>query len=216
MICLYVMSLADFPTQSVLPLLSPLRQQRIATCRRPQDAAALAGAGWLLRQALQQWGVEPHRQILTQNPWGKPQLAETALPQFSLSHGGGWAVCAVSDTPVGVDVEAPRCTMAVAKRWFHENEIRAAEALPQAQQADALLRIWTAKEAFLKALGRGLTLPLDSFVVRLDDDGALLLQSYSDEPWQLHEYTLDGARICLCTTESCPEPETVTIANCAP
>lgn len=203
MITLHALRLSDIEVNAVLPLLPDQRRRRITACRREADRQALAGAGWLLQTALRQWGVEPEQQVFTQNRWGKPQLEGAGMPQFSLSHGGGWAVCAVADTPVGVDVEAPRCTMAVARRWFHENELHAAENLTPEAQADTLLRIWTAKEAFLKALGRGLTLPLDSFLVRLEPRAALL-QNYSDALWRLHEYKLDDSRVCLCTTEEKP------------
>jgi len=196
--------------RSLISKLPQSRQQRILSCRLSRDRAALCGAGLLLRQALCDCGIAPDEQIFAENRWGKPQLAGMETPQFSLSHGGGWAVCAVADTPLGVDVELPRCTMAVAERWFCREEVQAVQTLPYEEWADALLRIWTAKEAFLKALGRGLTLPLNSFAVDLDEP-AQLRQDYSDAPWRLEEYRLGAARVCLCTTEPRPKLEILDI-----
>jgi len=125
---------------------------------------------------------------------------------FSLSHGGSWAVCAVGETPLGVDVELPRCSIAVARRWFHPEEVAAAE------DPDSLCRLWTAKEAFVKALGTGFSTPLNSFVVRLDP--IRLEQTHSPLAYALHEYRLPPCRLCLCTTA--PRPPLTVVKKEAP
>ena len=197
--------------EALLPLLSPQRQQRILACRHGADRARLAGAGWLLRYALSQEGIPVHAQQFTTSPDGKPLLANGSL-DFSLSHSGEWVLCAVSSQLVGVDVELPRCTMATARRFFAPEEVAMVEALPKAAQADALLRLWTAKEAFTKALGTGLKQGLGSFSVRLDQNGATLVQNISPLPYRLEEYVLPGCRVCLCTLEARPELQEVTLS----
>ena len=205
---LYVLDLIpwlDGKWQEWLPALPEERQKKALACRRDSDGARAAGAGWLLQYALAQAGVPKEDQVFTENPWGKPQLTDREDLHFSLSHSGTWAVCAVGASPLGVDVESPRCTMAVARRCFHPAEVKALEALePEAQQA-ALSRLWTAKEAYLKALGRGLTLPMRSFAITLTPDTACLDRS----PYRLHEYRLGDSFLCLCTTEDRPEMEQI-------
>ena len=189
--------------EELLPFLSPQRQQRIRACRHGADRARLAGAGWLLRYALSQEGIPVHAQQFTTSPDGKPMLANGSL-DFSLSHSGEWVLCAVSSQLVGVDVELPRCTLATARRFFAPEEVAMVESLPKSAQADALLRLWTAKEAFTKALGTGLKQGLGSFSVRLDQNGATLEQNISPLPFRLEEYVLPGCRACLCTLEPRP------------
>lgn len=205
---LYILDLTpwlDGAWREWLPFLPEARQKKALACRRDSDGARVAGAGWLLQSALAKAGVPQEAQVFTENPWGKPQLRDRADLHFSLSHSGTWAVCAVGASPLGVDIESPRCTMAVARRCFHPTEIEALERLePEAQQA-ALGRLWTAKEAYLKAIGRGLTLPLNSFAVTLTPDAALLDQS----PYRLHAYRLGSYALCLCTTEARPEMEQI-------
>ena len=186
--------------EALLPLLSPQRQQRILACRHGADRARLAGAGWLLRYALSQEGIPVHAQQFTTSPDGKPMLINGSL-DFSLSHSGEWVLCAVSAKRVGVDVELPRCTLATARRFFAPEEVAMVEALPKSAQVDALLRLWTAKEAFTKALGTGLKQGLASFSVHLSQDGAVLEQNISPLPFRLEEYVLPGCRACLCTLE---------------
>lgn len=195
--------------EALLPLLSPQRQQRILACRHGADRARLAGAGWLLRYALSQEGIPVHAQQFTTSPDGKPLLANGSL-DFSLSHSGEWVLCAVSAKCVGVDVELPRCTMATARRFFAPEEVAMVESLPKSAQADALLRLWTAKEAFTKALGTGLKQGLGSFSVRLGQNGATLVQNISPLPFRLEEYVLPGCRACLCTLE--PRPPLLEVA----
>ena len=177
------------------------RQTRALACRLDADGARIAGAGWLLQYALEQAGIPAGQQRFTENPWGKPLLRDRADLHFSLSHSGTWAVCAVGASPLGVDVEPPRCTMAMARRCFHPSEIEALKRLEPEAQPEALGRLWTAKEAYLKALGRGLTQPLNSFAVTLTPEAALLDRS----PYRLHEYRLGDYFLCLCTTEARPE-----------
>ncbi len=201
---LYVLDLRpwlDGKWRELLPLLPEARQKKALACRRDADGARTACAGWLLQYALIQAGVPQEAQIFTENPWGKPLLRDRADLHFSLSHSGTWAVCAVGASPLGVDVEPPRCTIAMARRFFHPLEIEALERLKPEAQPDALGRLWTAKEAYLKALGRGLTQPLNSFAVTLTPEATLLDRS----PYRLHEYRLGDYFLCLCTPEARPE-----------
>lgn len=194
--------------QELLPVLPPERQAAVQRRRSDADRARAAGAGWLLQYALTQAGIAPEDQILNKTELGKPFLPAHPEVHFNLSHSGHWAVCAVSCDPVGVDVEQPRCTMEIARRFFRPQELEGLDALPDLQ--DRLNRLWTAKEAFIKALGGGLTVPLNSFTVLLHANGAKLNQNLSSLPYRLHEYRLDDSRISLCTTENGPELTLIT------
>lgn len=157
--------------RTLLPGLPPERQRRALACRWEIDGARLACAGFLLQQTLASAGIPISDQVFTKNEWGKPRLVSNAV-DFSLSHAGNFCVCALDSSPLGVDVELPRISMAVAARCFHPDEAAFLQTLPEEAQKDALLRLWTAKESYLKYLGRGLRVPLDSFCVRLDENGA--------------------------------------------
>lgn len=96
---------------------------------------------------------------------GKPFLLGLAEPLFfNLSHTGNHLLIAVSSTgEVGVDIEQHqqrRSFIPLAERCFSANELNYWQALPKAQQLPAFYRLWTAKEAFVKATGRGIALGL--------------------------------------------------------
>lgn len=110
---------------------------------------------------------------------GKPALSGIpGAPHFNLSHSGDLAVVAVSsDLELGVDVEAVRPLKEdVAERFFSAAEIAALAKLAESDRLDAFYRCWTRKEAVIKALGTGLSLPLKSFDVSIDAAGARLLR----------------------------------------
>lgn len=203
--------LQDGRWKLLLPSLTPARAARACACRKEADAARIAGAGWLLDFALTKENIPPAARVFSKNEWGKPFLKDLPLA-FSLSHTGHYAVCAVGPSPLGVDIESARCTMALAWRHFHPDELSYLQSLPPTSQPEALLRLWTAKEAFLKALGRGLSLPLDCFSVSLSPSGAQLHQTLSHAPLLLHEYRLQAFHICLCA----PQARPALVELCAP
>ncbi len=196
--------------RELLETLPPERQQKALTCRFSLDQARSAGAGWLLQYALEQAGIPAARQNFDKTALGKPFLADHQEIHFSLSHTGSWVTCAVSHDPVGVDVEMPRCTYHIGQRFFQPQELEGLDQLEHFQCRDQLNRLWTGKESFVKALGGGLTIPLNSFTVKLHEDHAELIQDLSPLPYRLHEYRADVCRVCLCTTEDRPELQWIT------
>jgi 4'-phosphopantetheinyl transferase len=126
----------------------------------------------LLRRALREMldGEEPR---LVREPLGRPELdpAQRGRPplSFNLTHTRGFAACAIRrGGPVGIDAEDVRRPIdidPVAARWFAPAERRLLANLPEAARVDAFFRIWTAKEAILKAAGLGLRLSPERFAV---------------------------------------------------
>ena len=121
-------------------------------------------------------GIAPQKLEFSFNEFGKPDLANCSEPlRFNLSHTKGLSALAICvDAAVGVDVEAVRPMddwRDVAQSHFSQSEIAALENAEPSDQQNAFFRCWTRKEAFLKAHGRGLSIPLDSFAVSLEAEG---------------------------------------------
>jgi 4'-phosphopantetheinyl transferase len=128
-------------------------------------------------------------------PAGKPRLADPDAANrlaFNVAHSQDVALLAITRGPrVGTDIEQVRDTAElslVASRYFSHLEQTTLFALPHAEQVEAFYRIWTRKEAFLKASGEGLWRPLDSFSVSLGRDDAQLLDlrdaAFTPTQWQ--------------------------------
>ena len=158
----------------------------------------------LLRIVLSHYvGEDPRVWVFRRSAHGKPVVAGPApLPlEFNLSHTRGLAACAVAMARnVGVDVEALRSSpdhLLLARRFFAPAELAALEALPPQRQPDAFFRFWTLKEAFVKAQGKGLSVPLDSFAFSLAADRPPQVSFPSSgrddpDPWQFAQLTLGG------------------------
>jgi 4'-phosphopantetheinyl transferase len=104
---------------------------------------------------------------------GRPEIAAPKSPlRFNLSHTQGLAACAVTNgCDVGIDVEnitrkhSPR----LAERVFSRRELKTLRGLPAGEQARRFFELWTLKEAYLKARGLGLMIPLKTFSFYRDD-----------------------------------------------
>jgi 4'-phosphopantetheinyl transferase len=162
---------------------------------RRRFLAARAGLRTLLGRHLD---VDPRHLAFATNDFGKPRLAGGGQVRFNLSHCEERAVLAISDAAeVGIDLERERPIEHVdlAKRYFHPNEVAAITASrDEAEQRRAFFLVWTLKEAVVKALGTGLSTPLDSFEVAIGTSKPRLTVAPEGAPqtWWLHAAMADG------------------------
>jgi 4'-phosphopantetheinyl transferase len=115
--------------------------------------------------------AQPEALRFSYGAFGKPALASEHGLRFNLSHSNEVALLAVTlDAELGVDVEHIRADFAsdeIAQRFFSRAEVEVFNALPKDEQVAAFFRCWTRKEAYIKAIGKGLSQPLDEFDVTL-------------------------------------------------
>jgi 4'-phosphopantetheinyl transferase len=125
-------------------------------------------------------------------PQGKPALRSESSErpvQFNVSHSHGMALFAFAvEKQVGVDVELVRPDFAgekIAERFFSSQEVVELRSLPATAQGEGFFRCWTRKEAYIKARGEGLQIPLKSFHVSLTPGGPARLQAADSSRWGL-------------------------------
>lgn len=160
------------PTEAELATLSDAERERAARFRFDRDRSRWLVSHIATRAILgAELGVAPGEIRYALGPKGKPSLAwpDRSGVEFNLSDSGDLALLAISrSTPVGVDVEfiKPMPDLAaIAESHFAAEERAELLALPEAEQLDAFYRIWTRKEAYIKAVGSGLSHGLDRFAV---------------------------------------------------
>lgn len=153
-----------------LALLSVDEIERAGRFRFPMHRDRFVARRGILRTLLGQALERPPQTIrFTCSAYGKPHLyqAPNSRLQFNLSHSEGLALIALTlGRDVGIDVERVTSTLrddSVPEQFFHPREVALLRSLPQSDQAQAFLRCWVHKEAYIKALGKGLSLPLHSF-----------------------------------------------------
>jgi len=127
---------------------------------------------------------------------GKPSLREHGGLYFNLAHSHELALVAVTGLgEVGVDIEhvRPLADMdSIARHSFSEHEYNQLQALPAGQRLQGFFRCWSRKEAFIKALGEGLSYPLQQFSVIFGSEASSRLAAISDRPAEAARWTLHG------------------------
>lgn len=167
---------------SYLSLLSDAEQHKCERYRFEKDRHQCLVTRALVRTTLSRYcpQIEPGawRFVVVAN--GRPELApgQTELPiRFNVSHTDGLIACAVArEHAVGVDVESfgrRGETLAIADRYFAPAEVKALRAQPIKTQRERFFSYWTLKEAYIKARGEGLAIPLRQFAFEIDGPGPI-------------------------------------------
>jgi 4'-phosphopantetheinyl transferase len=191
---------ADLDTAlAVLPPGELARHERLRVSR-DRDEFAIAHA--LLRTTLSEFGaVAPADWKFAAGLNGKPEIApgQTTPPlSFNLSHSHGLVACVVASGAAGrsVGIDGERTTRSadwegIARHYFAAGELAQIDAAPPHEQAAVFFELWTLKEAFLKALGVGLSQPLSAscFVLHGTDGITWTPPAGTDPaPWQFALY----------------------------
>lgn len=151
----------------------------------------------LLRRALrEQYGIDcgdGRKPDLMEGAHGKPYLREYPQIQFNISHCMGLAVLAVGDCSVGIDVEYVRpYREPLLKRVLSAAELRQMEAAGEAGREELFFRFWTLKESYVKAVGCGITVPLQDISFQIGDDGGITCEKTG---WKFRQWILAGGYV---------------------
>jgi 4'-phosphopantetheinyl transferase len=182
-------------------------ERRLArTFHFDRDRTTYIAAHAMLRRVLRETlgGEEPD---FVRSPLGRPELTPPrdgwAAPSFNLTHTRDFAACAVLfGAPIGVDAEdtrRPIDSAEMAARWFAAPERRLLEQLREARRSEMFFRIWTLKEAIVKATGHGLRIEPQRFAVDPVHRLASIPRALGIPPrWRLAELTpLPHIRLAL-------------------
>ncbi len=109
---------------------------------------------------------------------GKPVLSTVLHWYMGISHSGDYIAVALSPKPIGIDIEriGTKEYMPIAQRFFAPQEVACLQTLSTEVQKKTFYQLWTLKESYVKALGKGLKIPLSSFA----------FEQQTDNQWQLH------------------------------
>ncbi len=183
------------------PMLNSDELERAARFRVEGAAQRFVVARAVLRSLLgRATGVDPADVVFAYGEHGKPRL-EAGGPSFNASDSGDFVVVGLASEELGVDVEAMRPLARrerLALRICTERELEAFETIPEAERDAAILRLWTCKEAALKAVGIGLSGGVQNIEIDLLPDGPPRLRRLRGEidGWTLVPATLSPEVVC--------------------
>lgn len=159
-------------------------------------------------------GVARNEIKLTFDYYGKPHYHDPSL-YFNLSHAGGWIVCGIHSVSIGVDVEQiQEIDLQIAESFFAPVEVQDLFALPEKERVNYFFTLWTLKESYIKAVGKGVSIPLDSFWFRVSKDGEIHFGSLDDQRnWRFCLYDFDpNYKLAVCVLKE-PLPNQVEIIS---
>lgn len=183
--------------------------ERAARFRQEADRQRFLQGRLLLRTFLgHHLGIAPRDVSFLKGEFGKPEVqrqveaggsaaaaARAGILRFNLAHSGEWLLFGLArDRELGVDVEQHRVmsdAIDIARRFFAPPEVAALEALDPALHHDTFFRVWTRKEAIVKATGQGISAGLDRFAVSADAPADVTLRGLDGDPtWE--RWTIRG------------------------
>jgi len=200
----------DLPADFLMRLHSTLsseESQRAARFHFPADKDRFIAAHGCLRDILTRYlPLDSGQLSFSTNAYGKPRLSTGLLRvssehglDFNLSHSRDFALVAITrNRRVGVDIEQFREKISreeIARRFFSEREVSELLSLPLEQREAAFFNCWTRKEAYIKAHGLGLSLPLDSFDVSFIPGEPALLHATRPDEQEAARWTLEPLEV---------------------
>lgn len=140
---------------------------------RKDKVRALIGEILIRTIIVQELGIRNKNIAFEKNKYGKPYLKEYQQFNFNLSHSGDFVVCAIDDKSIGIDIEEVRYIKyeEIAKSFFTISEFDYIVRNDSDIQLSKFYEIWTLKESYIKCCGQGLTIPLKSFSIDMDEYG---------------------------------------------
>lgn len=136
---------------------------------------------------------------------GKPFIDGLPNLHFNLSHSQDWVVAILDEEPIGIDVEfIQSINLKVAKRFFSKFEYESLMNLEGTKRLQMFYRIWTLKESFIKAIGKGFSIPLSSFST-ITRGNELTTLRYEDKNYYLKEFHIEPAyKLSVCYSHQEP------------
>jgi 4'-phosphopantetheinyl transferase len=191
---------AAFPVSRQLSgILSQSEQQRADKFRFDNDRLKFVAAHAALREILSVYlNLEPARIEFSEGPQGKPEVvlgADEAPLRFNLSHSHDSALVAITyGRSVGIDIEYVQPSFEwrdIASRFFARREVEKLQSLRPEEQRRGFFTCWTRKEAYIKAKGGGLSIPLEDFEVAFAPGEPPALLWHRTDPEETHRWQFD-------------------------
>ncbi len=190
---LYIAGIDEIPNDDFTETISEYRLKKAKNYKNEDDRKLSILSSLLLDKALKKHDLSERDMKYTFNAYGKPYFANAEDLHFSISHSGEYAMVVLSDKEIGCDIQQIKdINLSIADRFF------TAEERKYVKCTEDFFRIWTLKESFIKAIGKGLALPLNSFSIKgLDSDKSYC--EYNRELYEIKEFDkMTGYCIAVC------------------
>ena len=176
----------SLPESDFEHILSFLPEERVLRIRKfhfmKSALHTLAGEMIVRTWVSKKTSISPQSLNFIRDQFGKPSLSDNTDLFFNIAHSGHWVAAAFDCQDIGIDVEFMReIDIAIAKRFFNVKEYETLIQMESDLQRSFFYDLWTLKESYIKAEGRGLSIPLDSFCFTLKKSEPVQFELISGE-----------------------------------
>lgn len=169
------------------------RKEKITKLSLEKSKYLSLGVELLIKKACIDFGIDYDLMELEFNENGKPYFKNSKY-FFNTAHSGEYAICVISDKEVGIDIEEIKdFKNKVAERCFTKKENKYLGVTND--KVDLFYRFWTLKESYVKCIGSGLSIPLNSFELDSNDNNIIIK---GKENYQFFEQKYENYRIAWC------------------
>ncbi|MCF8301860.1 MAG: 4'-phosphopantetheinyl transferase superfamily protein [Bacteroidales bacterium] len=179
-------------------------KEKVNSFVQTRDAQRTLWGELMLRSILSQKHEIPHQEISFEKTGnGKPTASPGHIMHFNISHSGNWVTCAIAKKQVGIDVEKIKSVpLRLAKRFFSPDEYHTLVSLPEDKQKEYFFDLWTLKESYVKALGTGLRMGMQSFTIHNNEGNYMVHVAGQHEDLFFRQYHIDlGYKLAVCSEE---------------
>ncbi len=128
--------------------------------------------------------------------FNKPYFLDLPI-YFNISHSGDYVVCAISSRPIGIDIEViSNIDIHIAQKFFSKDEWKYLLNLDPQNRKAAFFELWTVKESYIKFMGKGMYMPLNSFSVNLNDTTKTI---EGEKTAHFTQYEISGYKCAVCS-----------------
>lgn len=192
------------------------RQDKIRKYVRQEDAIRSLFGQLLLQDVIQkECHILKEDLIFSRNEYGKPYIYNLTDYHFNISHSGEYVVCVTHNQPVGIDIEYIKpISLEIAQQYFSKEEYNLIISQSKMSQISFFFDFWTLKESFIKAIGKGLYMPLNSFAFSITEEKEFILKiNPYPERFFFKQYDIDPEYKLSVCAKSLIFPQEVNVIN---
>lgn len=191
--------------EKLMTYVSYEKRERIRRFRKYEDALrSLIGdvlARYLICRRLK---IVNKDIVFGANEYGKPFLKNCRDVEFNISHSGKWVACSLGNLPTGIDIEQIRpIDMGIAQRFFSKEEFKNLMSKNISEREAFFYDLWTLKESYIKAVGKGLSIPLNSFTISIQEDNITIHTMHGKDNYYARQYYIDkDYKMAICSIKN--------------
>ncbi|EJS62886.1 4'-phosphopantetheinyl transferase family protein [Bacillus cereus] len=206
MASLYAIKVPDYIKENdlkkALSIISEERCKKIEKYKHRQSQYQSIIAELMLRTTvMKKYRVKNEEITLKANKYGKPYLLNFSDFFFNISHSNEWVVLIFSNVPVGIDIEHIRLIdINTFQTVLSSEELKHLSILKKEDQLSYFYNLWTLKESYVKTLGKGLSLPFNSFtIMKNSNDDIKLFEDTNGDFWFKQYHICNDYSLSVCS-----------------